>query len=58
MHEFKDMGELKFLNDQYLEISSLKEWFIGFTILLSFVVSIATFFPKVMEFLESFLLIF
>ena len=58
MHEFKDMGELKFLNDQYLEISSLKEWFIDFTILLSFVVSIATFFPKVMEVLESFLLIF
>ncbi len=58
MHEFKDMGELKFLNDQYLEISSLKEWLIDFTILLSFVVSIATFFPKVMEALEAYLLIF
>ena len=58
MHEFKDMGELKFLNDQYLEITSLKEWFLDITILLSFLVSIATFFPKVMEFLEAWLLIF
>jgi hypothetical protein len=58
MHEFKDMGELKFLNDQYLDISSLKEWLIDFTILFSFVVSIATFFPNVIELLQSFLLMF
>jgi hypothetical protein len=54
VHEFKDIAELKFLNDQYLEVYKLKEWPVDFRLTFGFIISVITFLPKIIEFALTF----
>jgi hypothetical protein len=54
VHEFKDIAELKFLNDQYLEVYKLKEWPVDFRLTFGFIISVITFLPKIIEFVLTF----
>ncbi|MFX1257258.1 MAG: hypothetical protein ACFFAN_05340 [Promethearchaeota archaeon] len=54
-HSFKDLAELKFLDENYLEIYNLKEWVVDFTILYSFLITLFTFLPELLTLLSIFL---
>ena len=46
MHEYKDLSELRFLHDQYMNIYEIRHWFFDFKVFFSIIISIATAIPE------------
>jgi len=51
---FNDLVELRFLHKHYIEIYNTKEWFVDVKIIFSFIISLVTFIPEVISYIQTF----